>query len=105
MPRTSNKAQLIVPRTDGKEDCINLRFNQCDLDIMVDSGLKGLSFFGLLEDVCSSVDCPVDLIDIQDIEPGSVIESEILRTGGNDIPVCLKDGVKYGRNDTRACCG
>ena len=52
-----------------------------DLDLMVDSGLKGLSFFGLLEDVCSSVDCPVDLIDIQDIEPGSVIESEILRTG------------------------
>lgn len=52
-----------------------------DLDIMVDSGLTGLSFFGLLEDVCSSVDCPVDLIDIQDIEPGSVIESEILRTG------------------------
>ena len=52
-----------------------------DLDIMVDSGLKGLSFFGLLEDVCSSVDCPVDLIDIQDIEPGSVIENEILRTG------------------------
>ena len=52
-----------------------------DLDIMVDSGLKGLSFFGLVEDVCSSVDCPVDLIDIQDIEPGSVIENEILRTG------------------------
>lgn len=52
-----------------------------DIDIMVDSGLKGLSFFGLLEDVCNSVGCNVDLIDTQDIISGSEIEREIERTG------------------------
>lgn len=52
-----------------------------DVDILVDSGLSGLSFFGLLEDVCQSLDCPVDLIDTQDIVPGSTIEHEINRTG------------------------
>ena len=48
---------------------------------MVDSGLPGLSFFGLLEDVCQSLDCPVDLIDTRDVIPGSAIEREIQRTG------------------------
>ena len=52
-----------------------------DVDLMVDSGLKGLSFFGLLEDVCSSLDCPVDLIDRQDIVPDSRIDQEIAQTG------------------------
>lgn len=52
-----------------------------DVDLMVDSGLKGLSFFGLLEDVCNSLDCPVDLIDTQDIVPDSRIDQEIARTG------------------------
>ena len=52
-----------------------------DVDILVDSGLPGLSFFGLLEDVCQSLDCPVDLIDTQDIIPGSAIEREIHKTG------------------------
>lgn len=52
-----------------------------DVDILVDSGLSGLSFFGLLEDVCQSLDCPVDLIDTRDVIPGSVIEREIQRTG------------------------
>lgn len=54
---------------------------QSDVDILVDSGLPGLSFFGLLEDVCQSLDCPVDLIDTQDIVPGSKIEREIHLTG------------------------
>lgn len=52
-----------------------------DVDILVDSGLAGLSFFGLLEDVCLSLDCPVDLIDTQDVIPGSEIEREIQGTG------------------------
>ena len=34
-----------------------------DIDILVDSGLKGLAFFGLLEDVAVSLDKPFDLID------------------------------------------
>lgn len=52
-----------------------------DVDILVDSGLSGLSFFGLLEDVCQSLGCPVDLIDVQDLIPGSPIEQEINDTG------------------------
>ena len=52
-----------------------------DVDILVDSGLPGLSFFGLLEDVCRSLDCPVDLIDTQDVIPDSAINREIRNTG------------------------
>lgn len=52
-----------------------------DVDILVDSGLTGLSFFGLLEDVCTSLDCPVDLIDTRDVIPGSTIDREIQGTG------------------------
>ena len=54
---------------------------QSDVDILVNSGLPGLSFFGLLEDVCQSLDCPVDLIDTQDVVPGSTIDREIQKTG------------------------
>ncbi len=52
-----------------------------DIDILVDSGLRGLSFFGLLEDVCRSVSCEVDLIDTADVVPGSRIDAEIRNTG------------------------
>ena len=54
---------------------------ESDVDILVDSGLPGLSFFGLLEDVCQSLDCPVDMIDTRDVIPGSTIDREIQRTG------------------------
>ena len=52
-----------------------------DIDLMVDSGKKGLAFFGLLEDVCESVECEVDLIDASHIIPGSKVEQEIKKTG------------------------
>lgn len=52
-----------------------------DIDICVDSGLRGMSFFGLLEDVCSSVSCGVDLIDVSDIDENSRIYREIQSTG------------------------
>ncbi len=52
-----------------------------DIDLLVDSGLRGMSFFGLLEDVCRSVDCEIDMIDTADIIPGSKIDEEIQRTG------------------------
>lgn len=52
-----------------------------DVDILVDSGLRGLAFFGLLEGVASSLSVPVDLIDISQIEKGSPIEMEIQQTG------------------------
>lgn len=52
-----------------------------DIDICVDSGLRGMSFFGLLEDVCTAVKCSVDLIDVADIDENSRIQSEIQKTG------------------------
>ncbi len=52
-----------------------------DIDILVDSGLRGMSFFGLLEDVCQSVACRVDLIDTADVIPGSRVDDEIRKTG------------------------
>ena len=52
-----------------------------DVDILVDSGLRGLQFFGLLESVNSTLKIPVDLIDVSQIEPGSEIDLEIRKTG------------------------
>ncbi len=59
----------------------NTATEKSDIDICVDSGLKGLHFFGLLEDICTSVDCSVDLIDVADIDVDSRIDREIKRTG------------------------
>ena len=48
---------------------------------MVDSGLRGLAYFGLVDEVCESLDCDVDLIDISDIIPDSRVDHEIRSTG------------------------
>lgn len=52
-----------------------------DLDILVDSGLHGLRFYGLLEDVCQAVDMPVDLIDVYQLEKDGSMSKDIERTG------------------------
>ena len=52
-----------------------------DVDILVDSGLRGLRFFGLLESVSDALEIPVDLLDVQQIVPGSPIEREIRESG------------------------
>lgn len=52
-----------------------------DIDICVDSGLTGMRFYGLLEDVCNAVGCPVDMIDVRDIETGTPIYNEIQKSG------------------------
>ena len=52
-----------------------------DVDILVDSGLHGLEFFGLLDDVCELLDCDVDLIDTRDVIPNSRVDQEIRDTG------------------------
>lgn len=52
-----------------------------DVDILVDSGLKGIAFFGLLEDVSEALDDNVDLIDITQVIPDSKVEEEINRNG------------------------
>ena len=52
-----------------------------DVDLLVDSGLRGLAFFGLLEGVASALSVPVDMIDVTQIEKDSEIEREIRKSG------------------------
>ena len=52
-----------------------------DVDLLVDSGLRALKFFGLLERVTCALDIPVDLIDKVQIKLGSKVEWEIRRSG------------------------
>jgi len=52
-----------------------------DLDLMVDSGLKGLRFVGLMDAVQNAVLLPINLLDISHIEKGSRIDREICETG------------------------
>jgi len=52
-----------------------------DVDLLVDSGLRGLAFFGLLESVASALQIPVDLIDISQVEKGSGVDLEIQESG------------------------
>ena len=52
-----------------------------DVDLLVDSGLRGLAFFGLLDDVCESLECDVDLIDTRDVTPDSAVDREIKNSG------------------------
>ena len=53
-----------------------------DVDPMVDSGLKGLRFVGLIEAVRRALGgTEIDMFDVTHIEKGSVIDREIERTG------------------------
>ena len=52
-----------------------------DIDLLVDSGLHGLSFVGFLDEVQRAVGKEVDLLDITHIQPGSLIDREIQATG------------------------
>ena len=61
-------------------DKLNLEGSKEENDL-VDSGLRGLAFFGLLERVSEALETPVDLIDVTQIEKGSEIEQEIQRSG------------------------
>lgn len=47
----------------------------------VDSNLHGLAFYGLLEDVVTSLDKSVDLIDRSEVVPDSEIDNEIKKVG------------------------
>ena len=55
--------------------------DKSDIDIFVDSGLKGLSFFGLLEDVVTALGKDVDLIDSSQVEEKSKVMDEIKKSG------------------------
>jgi predicted nucleotidyltransferase len=52
-----------------------------DIDIMVDSGLRGLDFVGLIEYVRESLEKNVDLIDIHYVDRDSPIEKAVNSTG------------------------
>ena len=52
-----------------------------DVDLLVDSGLRGLRFVGLLDDIQRAVGKDVDLFDVTHIESGSLIDREIRDTG------------------------
>ena len=52
-----------------------------DVDLLVDSRLKGLRFVGLMEAVHSALLLPVDLLDVTHIEAGSRLDREIRETG------------------------
>ena len=52
-----------------------------DVDLLVDSGLRGLKFIGLSEDVRTALDKEIDIFDIMHIEPNSRIDNEIRSTG------------------------
>ena len=52
-----------------------------DIDLLVDSRLRGLRFVGLLDDVQRTVGKSVDLFDVTHIEVGSRIDREIQQTG------------------------
>ena len=56
-------------------------FVDSDVDILVDSGLKGLKFLGLVEDMHLALNKPVEVFDISHIKKGSKAEREIKNTG------------------------
>lgn len=52
-----------------------------DVDLVVETDLKGWDFYGLLGDVSSVLRFPVDLIEKRTIKKGSDFEKEIIDTG------------------------
>lgn len=54
---------------------------QSDVDLLLDSGLRGFKFIGLIEDVRTALDKEVDIFDKTHIIPDSKISAEILKNG------------------------
>ena len=55
--------------------------SRSDVDLLLNSGLKGLEFVGLIEDVRTALDKEVDVFDETHIIPDSKILSEISKDG------------------------
>lgn len=58
-----------------------LATDRSDVDLLVDSGLRGLAFYGLLEDVVTALDAQVDLLDVTQLREGSRMDREIRESG------------------------
>lgn len=69
------KAVIFGSYSKGKET------PESDIDILVDSSLKGLEFVGLLEDIREAVQKDVDLFDVTHIDKNSKIDQEIKKYG------------------------
>ena len=53
-----------------------------DVDILVDSGLRGLKFVGFMDDIRKKLNGKdVDVFDINHVNQGSAVEAEINNTG------------------------
>jgi predicted nucleotidyltransferase len=67
---------------------------QSDVDIVVDGRgrLRGLAFYGVVEDIAATLSKKVDLIELSEIRHGSPILNEIARQG-----VVLYERTKGGR--------
>ena len=54
-----------------------------DIDILIDSNgkIRGIDFFGVLDDVSEALNAPVDLIEASQVIDGSRTQREIAETG------------------------
>lgn len=52
-----------------------------DVDLYVDSGLRGLKFVGFVEEIRKALGRDVDVFDVSHVEDGSLLEQEIKNTG------------------------
>jgi predicted nucleotidyltransferase len=52
-----------------------------DVDLLVDSGLRGLRFISLCEDARRALGRDVDMLDVTHIEKGAKVDREIAATG------------------------
>ena len=52
-----------------------------DLDLLVESNLRGLDFVGFIEELCDFLNKGMDVFDLTHIEPDSRIDREIKKTG------------------------
>ena len=54
-----------------------------DVDIMIDSKgkVRGIDFFGVLDDIAEVMKRPIDLLELSQIVPGGRIQKEIEETG------------------------
>lgn len=52
-----------------------------DIDLLVDSGLRGLDFVGLIEKIRETLNKEVDVIDVRYVKTGSKVDNEILEYG------------------------
>lgn len=60
----------------------NTASEKSDVDLCVDSGLRGLKFVGFIDAIKSALGGKeVDIIDVTHIDKGSIVEKEIERTG------------------------